>query len=153
MIVMINLSRDQVERLAELVAANGERAATLQALVDTLKQAAQKGTGVRILAHPERDGEWPVLTPPEVARVYGVSAQMVRRWCADGKLPGAYKRPGGGWEIPLTALLEATHVPRPGRRPAGALATIAGLLKDRPEIAREILASRNDDEERELPAW
>ncbi|QBS38687.1 DNA-binding protein (plasmid) [Thermaerobacter sp. FW80] len=149
---MVTLSRDQVERLAELVAANREQAAMLQELVDTLRQAAQQGAGVRILAHPERGGEWPVLTPAEVARIYGVSAQMVRRWCADGKLPGAYKRPGGGWAIPLTALLEATHVPRPGRRPVGALATIAGLLKDRPEIAQAILASRND-EDRELPAW
>ena len=152
MIVMITLNRDQVERLVALVEAHREQAATLQGLVDVLKEAAQKGTGVRILAHPEHDGEGPVLTPLEVARIYGVSAQMVRRWCADGKLPGAYKRPGGGWEIPLAALLEATHVPRRGRRPAGALAAIAGLLKDRPGIAREILDSRND-EDRELPAW
>lgn len=76
---------------------------------------------------------------------------MVRRWCAEGKLPGAYKRPAGGWQIPLSALLEATHVPRPGRKPAAALAKIVGLLQDRPRVARDLLEARRTELDRELP--
>ena len=150
---MVRLDRNQVRRLLELVETDPKAATNLAPLRETLREAALRGEGVRILAQPENDAEEPVLSPPEVASLYGVSAQMVRRWCAEGKLPGAYKRPGGGWQIPLSALLEATHVPRPGRKPAGALAKIIGLLHDRPRLARELLEARRTESDRELPRW
>lgn len=150
---MVRLDRDQVRRLLELVETDPKSATSLASLRETLREAALRGRGVRILAQPQEQEEEPVLSPPEVASVYGVSAQMVRRWCAEGKLPGAYQRPGGGWQIPLSALLEATHVPRPGRKPAGALAKIVGLLQDRPQVARELLEARRTESDRELPRW
>ena len=124
--------------------------------VALLNEALQEGLrdGDRVRIEVQMEGSLPtVLTPPQVAQIYGVSAQMVRRWCAEQKLPGAYKRPGGGWQIPATALAEATFVPIAEQSPAGALAEIAGLLKNRPDLVRKMLRGCSDDEERELPPW
>ncbi|MBX6378556.1 MAG: helix-turn-helix domain-containing protein [Clostridia bacterium] len=150
---MIRLDPDQVHRLLELLEADPQRAAALSTLRTALQDAVRRGAGVQVLAGPNGEDANFVLSPLEVANLYGVSAQIVRRWCAEGKLPGAYKLPGGGWQIPLSALLEATHVPRPGRVAAGALAKIAGLLKDRPQVAQELLEARRGDDDRELPLW
>jgi excisionase family DNA binding protein len=36
-----------------------------------------------------------VLTPGEVAKLFRVDPKTVTRWAADGKLPGAFRTPGG----------------------------------------------------------
>lgn len=38
------------------------------------------------------------LTPAEVGRLLGASADSVRRWCEHGRLPGQ-RTPGGHWRI------------------------------------------------------
>lgn len=43
------------------------------------------------------DYEW--MTPPQVARVIpNTTPQAVRRWAADGQLPGAFRTPSGRWQ-------------------------------------------------------
>jgi hypothetical protein len=47
-----------------------------------------------------------VSTPLEYADRVGASERTVRRWLADGIVPGAVKGPEGNWDIPA-------HAPRP----------------------------------------
>lgn len=150
--VSITMQRRQVALLKDLVFSRKETAEQLGPFIEALQEGLRDGDRVRI--EVQREGDLlPVLTPPQVAQIYGVSAQMVRRWCTEQKLPGAYKRPGGGWQIPATALAEATFVPTPDQSPSGALAEIAGLLSRRPDLVRKMLRGRANDEERELPPW
>lgn len=51
------------------------------------------------------DYEW--MTPPQVARVIpNTTPQGVRRWAADGQLPGAFRTPSGRWQVPWSAIVE-----------------------------------------------
>jgi predicted site-specific integrase-resolvase len=57
-----------------------------------------------------------MLTPEQVATMYEVDANTVRRWCARGLLPGAVKEGSkyrGYWLIPESAL-EGFKPPKPG---------------------------------------
>ncbi len=59
------------------------------------------------------------LTAAEVAERYGVNARTVARWCAQGRLPGAYKVGEGFrgiWVIPASAL-EGFEPPTRGPQP------------------------------------
>ena len=150
MSVSITMERRQVALLKDLVFSRKEAAEQLGSFIEALQEGLRDGDCVRIEVQTEGDLP-PVLTAPQVAQIYGVSAQMVRRWCTEQKLPGAYNRPGGGWQIPATALAEATFVPVPDQSPAGDLAEIAGLLGRRPELVQKMLRGRADEEERELP--
>jgi excisionase family DNA binding protein len=62
-----------------------------------------------------------MLTTEDVARRYGVTARAVRRWCEDGRLPGA-ERVGTGqratWVIPESAL-QGFEPPELGRPKSG----------------------------------
>lgn len=46
-----------------------------------------------------------LLTVREVAKRHRVSVATVKNWCADGKIPGAYKI-GNVWRIPARGLSE-----------------------------------------------
>ena len=56
-----------------------------------------------------------VLGVADVADRYGVNPRTVRRWCAEGRLPGA-KLKGRVWLIPADALKEFKQ-PKPGPEP------------------------------------
>lgn len=51
-----------------------------------------------------REEKW--LTPREFGLLVPgtVSAQSIREWAASGKLPGAFRTPGGHWKIPESAV-------------------------------------------------
>lgn len=34
----------------------------------------------------------------------GVGAAAIRKWCREGKLPGAIRLPSGRWKIPMSAI-------------------------------------------------
>lgn len=44
------------------------------------------------------------LTVPDVAEALGRAPSTVRQWCADGRLPGAYRLHGREWRIPRSSL-------------------------------------------------
>ena len=48
------------------------------------------------------ENEW--LTTHEAAYRAGVVWRTIMRWLDDGRLPGAFKRPGGDWSIPTDEL-------------------------------------------------
>ena len=48
-----------------------------------------------------------LLKPADVARILGVNARTVKRWAEAGKLPGAFRTPGGHWRIPSKAVAGA----------------------------------------------
>ena len=39
-------------------------------------------------------------TPPEAAKLLGISERTIRRWLKDGKIP-ANRRPSGHWLVPM----------------------------------------------------
>ncbi len=53
----------------------------------------------------------------DIARMMNRSVATVSRWCADGRIKGAFKDPGGNWLIPIDSpsILPPTE---PRRRPA-----------------------------------
>lgn len=40
----------------------------------------------------------------EVAAIFRVDSKTAGRWCAQGKLPGAIRTPGGHWRVPRAAV-------------------------------------------------
>jgi excisionase family DNA binding protein len=51
------------------------------------------------LALPDTIEQAEVHTSTEVTEIIGVSDQTIRRWCEQGKYPGAYQTKGGHWRI------------------------------------------------------
>ena len=45
-----------------------------------------------------------ILKPEEVARLLGVNARTIKRWAESGKLPGAFRTPGGHWRVPAATV-------------------------------------------------
>jgi len=56
----------------------------------------------------------PLLSAADVAAEYGVNTSTVRRWCRDGRLPGARHLNERAWAIPRLALADF-EPPRAGR--------------------------------------
>jgi excisionase family DNA binding protein len=50
-----------------------------------------------------------ILKPEEVARLLGVNARTIKRWAESGKLPGAFRTPGGHWRVPVSAVEAVTR--------------------------------------------
>jgi excisionase family DNA binding protein len=63
-------------------------------------------------AHRTPGGHWRVsldvldreLTLAGFAAEVGVHSLTARRWCVDGKVPGAHRTAGGHWRIPVGAV-------------------------------------------------
>lgn len=56
------------------------------------------------------------LRPSEFAPAVGQSVRATQWQCANGKIPGAFRTPGGRWRIPADALDECLAGDS-GRRP------------------------------------
>jgi predicted site-specific integrase-resolvase len=62
----------------------------------------------RELPHPpEPESVKGMYQPGELATILRVDPKTVSRWCAAGKVPGAFQTPGGHWRVPgyVAALL------------------------------------------------
>ena len=46
------------------------------------------------------------LKPAAVAKHFLVTAETVRRWCEEGRFPGAVKTPSGRWLIPASEIAQ-----------------------------------------------
>jgi excisionase family DNA binding protein len=53
---------------------------------------------------PQVSGLREVFTPAALAEKWGVTPTTVRRWCAEGRLPDAWRTDGGRWRIPAEAM-------------------------------------------------
>jgi excisionase family DNA binding protein len=53
---------------------------------------------------PQLSGIRTIFTPAALAQELGVSPATVRRWCAEGRIPDAYRTHSGRWRIPAEAL-------------------------------------------------
>jgi DNA-binding CsgD family transcriptional regulator len=53
---------------------------------------------------PQVTGLRDVFTPAALAETWGVTPTTVRRWCAQGRLPDAWRTEAGHWRIPAEAL-------------------------------------------------
>jgi DNA-binding CsgD family transcriptional regulator len=66
---------------------------------------------------PQLSGRRAVFTPAALAEKWGVTPTTVRRWCAEGRLPDAWRTESGRWRIPAEALLDfEPPAPRGGDR-------------------------------------
>lgn len=41
-----------------------------------------------------------VYTPGDVAKIFRVDPKTVSRWATAGRVPGAFRTPGGHWRFP-----------------------------------------------------
>ena len=66
---------------------------------------------------PQVSGLREVFTPAALAERLGVTPTTVRRWCAQGRLPDAWRTEAGRWRIPAEALRDFDPpAPRGGDR-------------------------------------
>ena len=68
-----------------------------------------------------------LLTTPEAAEHWRVDHKTMGRWCATGKIPGAFQTPGGRWRIPAAAI----HAP-------AAATTLTALIAQARQVADRI---------------
>lgn len=80
------------------VARRRERTA-MDAIADSMERDAAELRSV--LGQIRRD--FRMCTPEQFAPLVGKSERTVRRWCAEGRIPGAVQDAAGDWRIPSNA--------------------------------------------------
>jgi excisionase family DNA binding protein len=68
-------------------------------------------TGPKCDTLGDMDTAAPPLSPTEAATLLGVDVGTLKRWARDGKVPGAWRTPGGWWKFPREGL-EQLALPR-----------------------------------------
>lgn len=59
-----------------------------------------------------------LLTTGDYAKRNNISERTVREWAKDGKIPGAFRTPGGEWRFPEDGLQLKDRLTRPAMRQA-----------------------------------
>lgn len=96
-------------------------------------EAAKNGITITIDVRGEkRTMKEEFLTTAEVADLYRMSQQQVRRWCEAGQIQ-AYRGPGGSWRIPSFQFRKVGILTafKKERRP---IEDVAGVWKDRDDL-------------------
>lgn len=109
----------------------------IQQLVRENPDQAKKGLKVTIdvKSHESLDVEY--YTTAEVAEMYRMSQQQVRRWCESGQIKGI-RSPGGSWRIDASQFEGVGFLVPKGRRKRTDIKSISGAWKDNAEARREL---------------
>jgi biotin operon repressor len=96
-------------QIAAILSKQGRLTGTGRPFTETRVKAARQRAGIP--AAPPPDGRGEVVTIAQAAAQLQVSAATIRRWLADGLLPGEQTTPHAPWRIRLTDQVRRRFVP------------------------------------------
>ena len=96
-------------QIAAILSRQGRRTGTGLAFTEGRVRAARQRAGIPAAPPPTPDSQ--TVTIAQAATELGVSVFTIRRWLADGLLPGEQTTPSAPWRIRLTDDLRARFVP------------------------------------------
>lgn len=115
----------------------------MRQLIRENPQQAKKGLRISINIKSQDSPDTEYLTTAEVAKLYRMSQQQIRRWCESGKII-ALRAPGGSWRIQASQFEGvAGYVVPKGRKQKRDVNSIAGAWKDNKEALRELREERD----------
>ncbi len=114
----------------------------MRQLVRENPEQAKKGirVAIELKNQDSPDVEW--LSTKEVADMFDVSQQQVRRWCESARIRGE-RTPGGTWKIANSQFDGIGFVVPQGRKKSKSVSEIAGVLEGNEEALRELREGRD----------
>lgn len=107
--------------------------AEIRRMIHADPEAAKNGITIAIEVKGEKHAaQEDLLTTAEVAELYRMSQQQVRRWCEAGQIQ-AYRGPGGSWRIP-SFQFRKVGILAPFKKERRPIEDVAGVWKNREDL-------------------